>query len=544
MDYVGTTVQNFIRHFGTEWCEKDDNLQKALYDLYGRERKDVSAVLTIVEMDMLSKIKSASPKDMESYKLLAAMLQEKGISKEMAEWALHVCTLGVHNGHSPFPESSNPLPQPTYKVVNTKHRNTHNKNEKLIYDKHSPESKEKESRPDLIDLLKQQENSAADYEIWEKEELSSRSTSVKSRRTFWYIAAAGVVLVLTGWILNGLAKDNNDDISASSEEVPQDDEWFRWMEELDAAEADNTLDIPGCETIEKSGNVQNMLVKYDYSESEGESEGRHYFSFDSCMYYEKEGKKDGTIFSVGTSVEGIEASEGDVEDRLGTPQSRFTGGDTEETRVIYELNDHNLFLVFTREENDQYLSYAEIGDVPLSVLGHHNLDKETMSVLPQPDKNTNRRKYNGETGGIDFMTEEARIYLEELAMSADEWGGYVPGCTMLEASLTPESLLGFMGEPPDEVRESGHFQVYQYGECDFYTPDDEKNRPFSGIATSNIEQHVSIKQARQFFGVPDEERTINDVPFVSYEFSSYTLHLSFDSEDELLRRVEMTRGGL
>ncbi|MFB4165458.1 hypothetical protein ACE1TI_17015 [Alteribacillus sp. JSM 102045] len=347
---------------------------------------------------------------------------------------------------------------------------------------------------------------------------------------------AGIKATLAAaWMMNVLSGSQSQ-ISNSNDEStePSKEEWMEWLEKVQTGEYESRLVMPGCEEIDKGGKLQHLLTRYGYSDAESVVDDRFYYQFDSCTYYEKDNKNTGDIFSVGNQVKQWGPSPQDIMELLGNPEGLSINANERETRALYQILEHHLLFIYEGEDENEQLTQVEIGEISPHLLKIVLSPQERIYAndnmvelnLPQPDKEGSLDYYPGESSGIDYMTESAHLFLEELVLSVKEWSGYAPGCTMLEAGLTAESLVGLLG-PPDAVQSENGMQKYTYGKCEFYVPGNEDALAVEAIASEHINTTVSKRQARQFLGIPDSKLSRSEIDVIGYNMDNYSIDLEF-----------------
>ncbi|WP_054635967.1 hypothetical protein [Thalassobacillus sp. C254] len=113
-DYMKESVCQFVNRFGLPWCIEEDNLKKALSELYGENRTDIYALILALNCEVPERVlQQDSGITYGEAMALAEKLMTENIRPVTAKWAVHVWCQALgrespfHNVRPPFPQLVN-----------------------------------------------------------------------------------------------------------------------------------------------------------------------------------------------------------------------------------------------------------------------------------------------------------------------------------------------------------------------------------------------------------------------------------------------------
>ncbi|WP_158734635.1 DUF4309 domain-containing protein [Alteribacillus sp. YIM 98480] len=528
-DFIGNSVRSFVKRFGLHWCKQNNNLKHALYALYGKERQDINVIINMLEEGMVDSLEELN--SIEEYEKYVTWLQDKkNISEQMAKWAVHTWTKAIFD-RSFLKEASPPPSYVSFPYLYSKSymKKYSSTNSQKDYSNHAEQR--------ILTTPLQQS----------KEQTLSTYLPVDTRRSVWrpkkllLLVIACMIVILLYACFMSLFSDSQTEVKVSEAEKPSKQDWIDWLEDIKSGENENRLVIPGCESLEKGGNVQHLLTKYGYSDTQSVIEDRFYYRFDTCTYYEKDNKNTGNIFSVERQAEDWQPSREEIEEQLGDPNDLMINESKREARTLYHFPAHDLLFIYQGVENTSSLKNVEMGEINknAAALEPEHEASAVQTNLPQPHKDRNLKNISGQPGRNNHLTESARMFLEELVLSVKEWGGYAPGCTMLEADLNAESLVGLLG-PPDAEQKIGEMQRYTYGECEFYFLSTDRTKSIKAISSTDINKTISEGEVRHFLGEPVSDFSDPQSSIFIYTIGDYFIQFEFNQKKKVLEKVTLS----
>ncbi|MGY4691131.1 hypothetical protein [Salibacterium sp. K-3] len=353
-DYMTNSVQSLTAAFGLNWCRS--RLKQALESIYGEGRKDIALLSAMLEDGTVDDIASLDLHDTDHL----ASWKEEQINAyeeppELVEWALHTWMTAVR-GTSVFEAAASPLPVPVIEAADRTSSGSvlrEGNREEPENAEQETEQKQKQPVEDIISLMQQPDTEEAagapETETTVDRPARFRRLLLPGAGIAFIAAMAAAVMLLPETPFSEPAFEDGQ-VQGSME----DSDWMNWLSDVENGAFENELVLPGCETVEKGAPLEE-----DHRNEAGEI--TVYPGGDCSRYAEN-----GTIFAAGRDLEEWDPRLEDIEEIIGSPDLLNVDANANEMRALYQRSPHDIFLVFSDINEQEALSYVEIGNIDVS----------------------------------------------------------------------------------------------------------------------------------------------------------------------------------
>ncbi|WP_026701524.1 hypothetical protein [Salibacterium aidingense] len=347
-DYIANSVQSFVSHFGLNWCRRNHHLKNALQELYGNDREDIILLTEMLEDGTVEKIEHLDLQDEPALADWIERVTENGSSSvSLTRWALHTWVMAVRR-ESVFEEVPSPLSPPVIEAEKEAGPAVREESQRISPPGPALSEPNEEHEDDIVSLM--QYNEPLD-------EADTASVPPlqpsKKHRSIWMSGAAVVLLAALVLVMMWYREDQPEAATWENGGAAQDMEnsdWITWLKEVETADLDSSLVIPGCEAIEKGETIET---------ENGPAEETVIYPDEKCSLY----AKNGTIYAAGRKMTEWQPPLEDIEHQIGSPDRLNVEARTGEIRALYQRESQDIFLIFTKEHTHERLSYVEIGDI-------------------------------------------------------------------------------------------------------------------------------------------------------------------------------------
>ncbi|SFM13390.1 hypothetical protein [Salibacterium qingdaonense] len=342
-DFMTNSVQSFANEFGLDWCRK--HLQQALESLYGEGRADILLLMTMLDNGTVDEMKTINLRDsgwMADW--TSEKLRTSEESEELTVWALHTWMTAVR-GESVFNEPVSPIAPP---VIENPGAGQDHSERSEVNDSPAAESGELE-RTDEVSLMEQPEQGG--QSITATEDQAAEKPRKRRRLLFPGIGISlTAALLVIIFLLPGTPFSESSIESGMVQGSLTDADWMEWLSHVENGTYGNDLVLPECDIVEKGKLLDTEQQNKELNLGEG------------CSRY----TDSGMVYAAGRSTDEWNPALEEIEQNIGSPDLLNVDANAEEIRALYQRSPHDIFLIFSNIDEQDALSYIEVGDIQIS----------------------------------------------------------------------------------------------------------------------------------------------------------------------------------